>query len=133
MRDGVVQPATGLEVEVETGRVRGFTKDGVRCFLGVPFAAPPVGELRWAAPQPARAWNGVRDCTAPPPRCHQQGALATTPGQRQDEDCLYLNITTLLAGAAAPIPVMVWVHGGAFVNGAGSQTTTQLDWRAPVA
>src|SRR5882757_6690985 len=85
--------ATGADVVVRTdaGRVQGTAQDGYRTFQGIPFAAPPVGDLRWSSPQPARPWTGVRDATRPSDACAQSaggGAPSTT------EDCLYLNVTT---------------------------------------
>ena len=104
----------------ETGLVRGVVHGDTLSFLGIPYAAPPLARLRWRPPRPAAGWDGVRDAVAVPPRCHQVGALQPPPGVVQSEDCLYLNITTPRQSARWPLPVMVWVHGGAFVNGAGS-------------
>ena len=105
----------------ELGTVRGSAQGGLRRFQGIPYAAPPVGALRWRAPMPAQSWSGVRDAVAPGPGCLQVGALQTAPGARFSEDCLYLNVLTPDEPAPAhPWPVMVWIHGGAFVNGTGS-------------
>jgi para-nitrobenzyl esterase len=101
--------------------------DGVRVFRGIPFAAPPVGPLRWKAPQPVAPWDGVRKADAFGPVCVQpKGAgrlnvsvdLPDSP--RADEDCLYLNVWTGAARAAERRPVMVWIFGGAYTEGAGS-------------
>jgi para-nitrobenzyl esterase len=121
-RGSVVADASGddLVVRVETGLIRGAVRGDTLGFLGIPYAAPPVGPLRWRAPLPAAAWPGVRDATAAPPRCHQLGALQPPPGVTQSEDCLYLNVTAPRQSGRWPLPVMVWIHGGAFVNGAGS-------------
>jgi para-nitrobenzyl esterase len=104
------------------GRLVGTSKDGVERFLGVPFAAPPVGSLRWRAPQPARHWIGVRDATEPSLICLQDSASnPLTPGYtpKQSEDCLYLNIFRPSGATKRALPVMVWIHGGAFIMGSG--------------
>lgn len=108
------------------GAVRGsLSTDGVASFLGVPYAAPPFGPRRFRAPAPPEPWSGVRDATAygptPPhaPYAPPFDALVpddTIPG----EDCLNLNIWTPAPEPGAGLPVMVWLHGGAFTNGAGS-------------
>ena len=101
-------------VTVEQGTLQGLVSDH-REFRGVPFAAPPVGDLRFSAPQAAAAWGGMRDATQFASACPQAGP-GTVPGS--SEDCLYLNVYTPLEGKK--LPVMVWIHGGGFVNGAGS-------------
>ncbi|HEX3785888.1 MAG TPA: carboxylesterase family protein [Pseudonocardiaceae bacterium] len=99
------------------GLVRGSDTQGVDEFLGIPYAAPPVGTLRWQPPQPAARWSGVREATAFAPHCAQPASTFGTAST--SEDCLYLNVyapagsTRSLAGR----PVMVWIHGGAFVYG----------------
>jgi carboxylesterase type B len=97
--------AAGI-VRTGTGSVSGTIIDAQRSFQGIPFAAPPIGENRWRDPQPARPWQGVLKADKPGPRCEQS------------EDCLYLNVTTPLQ--AANRPVLVWIHGGSFTSGAGS-------------
>ena len=95
-------------------------------FKGIPFAAPPVGPLRWKAPQPAAKWDGVRKAEAFGPRCMQggggggRGREGAPPPPPTSEDCLYVNIWTAAASASAKLPVMVWSYGGAFTGGAGS-------------
>ncbi|HEY3477305.1 MAG TPA: carboxylesterase family protein, partial [Streptomyces sp.] len=90
-----------------------------RTYEGIPYAAPPVGELRWAAPHPAVPWPGVRDATRPASACPQ--AAGEVPGGSTDEDCLHLNVTAPAdAGRAHPRPVIVWLHGGGYTTGAGS-------------
>ena len=112
-------------VETTSGAVRGIPGNGHHAFLGVPFAAAPVGELRWSAPQPAPAWDGVRDATAFGPAAWQptggplDGLVPGMGSEDQGEDCLSLNIWTP-APDSARRPVMVWIHGGAFSLGAGS-------------
>ncbi|MEK6406087.1 MAG: carboxylesterase family protein [Acidobacteriota bacterium] len=110
-------------IKVDGGLVSGTAADGVRSFKGIPFAAPPVGELRWKAPRPVVTWTGVRQCDAFGPQCPQAPYPSTSmyysPPQKQSEDCLYLNVWT----AAKPSdkrPVMVWIHGGALTRGSGA-------------
>ncbi|KRG44223.1 carboxylesterase [Stenotrophomonas panacihumi] len=109
------------QVTVEGGRLQGHATDGLLVFKGIPYAAPPVGPLRWRAPQPVPRWSGVREARAYGPDCMQRpfatddAPLTTDPS----EDCLYANVWRP-AQAAGPLPVLVWVHGGGFVNGGGS-------------
>lgn len=102
----------------DLGAVRGTVDGGRVRFLGIPFAAPPVGEGRWRAPQPAKPWKGVRNVSAPALGCIQP-PLPITPGARYSEDCLYLNVYVPTARTAEPLPVMVWIFGGGFYGGAG--------------
>ncbi len=106
-------------VQVTGGEVRGVVKDGIASFKGIPFAAPPVGELRWRAPQPVKPWEGVREADqfGPPP---MQMAFATLMyGAKPSEDCLHINVWTAAKEADERRPVMVWIYGGAF-NGGGA-------------
>jgi para-nitrobenzyl esterase len=111
-------------VETSSGRLRGRAADGVCVFRGVPFAEPPVGTRRFQAPAPLAAWPGTRDALAfglaPPqpldPMVEALGLLAPHP---QGEDCLYLNVWTP-APDARRRPVLVWIHGGAFLTGTGA-------------
>jgi para-nitrobenzyl esterase len=98
------------------GAVRGVASGAVDEFLGIPYAAPPVGALRWEPPRPAASWRGVRDATAFGPHCPQS---ASPFGQAStSENCLYLNVFTPSHSAAGGRhPVMVWIHGGALVTG----------------
>ncbi|WP_370332524.1 carboxylesterase/lipase family protein [Mycolicibacterium hippocampi] len=109
-------------VQTAAGTVRGVVGADHRLFAGIPYAAPPVGELRWQLPQPAQKWDGVRDSTAFGPRCLQDLDGGVELGRQTDEDCLNLHVWTPAADQdpAPPRPVMVWIHGGAFVNGSGS-------------
>ncbi len=112
-------------VRVESGQLSGI--DGhdpaVRVFKGIPYAAPPVGELRWKAPKAAASWKGVRDAHEFSPTCMQtpypEGSIYRSAPEPMNEDCLYLNVWTA-AKAADERPVMVWIHGGALTRGSGS-------------
>ncbi len=113
-------------VATATGTVQGAVEDGVASWKGIPFAAPPVGPLRWRAPQPAARWQGVRAATQYSHDCMQTpfpsdaAPLGTTPA----EDCLYLNVWKPAAAAGGTrLPVMVWIYGGGFVNGGASPPT----------
>jgi para-nitrobenzyl esterase len=111
------------EVRTDKGRVAGVSgrSAGVRVFKGILFAAPPVGSLRWRAPQPVVAWDGVRPADEFGPRCVQNGGRQpTAAAQPMSEDCLYLNVWTAADGQPTRRPVIVWSHGGSFLVGAGS-------------
>ena len=102
-----------LKTHVETGDVEGVLEGGLAVYKAIPYAAPPVGSLRWKAPQPAKAWEGVRKCDTFGPLPPQP----TRPGRTADmmsEDCLYLGIATPAKSANDKLPVMVWIHGGGF-------------------
>jgi len=118
--------AAGDVVAVDSGKVRGTSEDGVRVFKGIPFAAPPVGALRWKAPQPVVPWKKEREAVAFAPQCMQvpypAGSPYAGPAQATSEDCLYLNVWTT-AKAGEKRPVMVWIHGGAWTRGSGSTAT----------
>ena len=111
--------------------MRGTEKGGVLRFKGIPFAAPPIGPLRWKPPQPVEPWSDVRDATAFGPMAPQvAGGLEAMLGagsMAQAEDCLYLNVTTPACDDRAR-PVMVWIHGGGYTTGAGS-----IPWYSGVA
>ncbi len=106
------------------GEVEGVAANGMTIFRGLPYVAAPVGALRWHAPEPGAAWTGVRRATEFGRACPQDRSAsidqAGDPGPTS-EDCLTLNVWTPRADASAKLPVMVWIHGGAFVIGAGSQ------------
>lgn len=112
------------QVRIDSGVLRGTASDGVIAFKGIPFAAAPIGALRWRAPQPPASWRGVRDATRYGADCMQKpfpsdaAPLGTAPA----EDCLYANVWRP-ARSAAPLPVMVWIYGGGFVNGGASPPT----------
>jgi para-nitrobenzyl esterase len=114
---------TESTVRTTSGAVRGSSRDGVHAFLGIPYAAPPFGPRRFAAPQPPEPWDGVRAATAygptvpKPPYAPPYDVLLPEPVV-PGEDCLNLNVWTPDPGASG-LPVFVWIHGGAFVNGSG--------------
>ncbi len=116
-------------VRVHEGHLRGETRNGVTSFKGVPFAAPPVGDLRWRPPQAAKPWTGVRSATSFPSSCEQEVGPPQLPWTAEfmprgpvSEDCLYLNVwtPTLKLQPVKPLPVYVFIHGGAFVQGGTS-------------
>jgi len=116
-------------VRVEQGQLSGVpgSSPDVRVYKGVPFAAPPIGDLRWRAPKPAADWPGVRKADQFSATCMQtpyaEGSLYRSEPQPVSEDCLYLNIWTAAKSASDKRPVMVWIHGGAFTRGSGSTKT----------
>ncbi len=121
---GAAHAQSAPRVATVAGTVEGATVDGVRTFRGIPYAAAPVGDLRWHAPEPAAPWAGVRSAIAFGKACPQDRAVsldqAGDPGPTS-EDCLTLNVWTPRAEPGDKLPVMVWIHGGALVIGAGSQ------------
>ena len=117
-----------LIVETKTGRIEGSIENGLSVFKGIPYAVPPVGERRWLPPQPLKPWKGVRPAkafgTIAPQNLVQRPWMPPLPGfaeeEPQSEDCLFLNVWTPGIDNAKR-PVMVWIHGGAFSIGSGSQ------------
>src|SRR5262249_12577203 len=112
-------------VLTDRGYVKGVTTPHGRSFLGIPYAAPPVGKLRWKAPQSPKPWLGIRDASQFGSSCPQNPSpfgLAST-----NEDCLYINVYTPPAKPFKKYPVMVWLHPGAFqVGDSGAQVPTDL-------
>ena len=114
-------------VRIDPGKLRGEVLDadsGLTVYRGIPFAAPPVGELRWKAPQPAPKWEGVRDATEFGAICPQSPVLAMMTGEalpETSEDCLFLNVWTAAGEGDDPQPVMVWIHGGGLALGWSNQ------------
>jgi para-nitrobenzyl esterase len=105
----------------ESGAISGIAEHSVTAYLGVPFAAPPVGDLRWRPPTAAAHWSGIRKADAFTAACTQEGV--SMPGETPpavSEDCLYLNIWTPAHSAVERLPVIVWIHGGGYRNGSAA-------------
>ena len=117
----VAAPAADM-VTLASGKIQGVAADGVLSFKGVPFAQPPVGELRWRAPQPVKPWTGVRPAKAYGHDCMQKPfpSDAAPLGTEPAEDCLVANVWRPAEASTKPLPVMVWIYGGGFVNGGSS-------------
>jgi para-nitrobenzyl esterase len=117
----LVSTAVAQQVLTESGTISGIRANGLTVYKGIPFAAPPVGDLRWRPPVHAAAWTGTRKADAFAPACMQVGV--SMPGEAPpavSEDCLYLNIWTPAKTAHEHLPVMVWIYGGGYINGSAS-------------
>lgn len=118
-----VQAALMSPVKTGAGLVSGVSNSGLTVFMGIPFAKPPVGELRWKAPQPAAPWTGVRKADKFGARCLQDLVFADvlSRADQTSEDCLYLNVWTTAESSREPQPVLVYFYGGGFMVGDGSE------------
>jgi para-nitrobenzyl esterase len=124
----VATGASAQPVTVDTGLVEGTVENGLRIYRGIPYAAPPVGNLRWRPPQPAAPWPGVRAATEYGRACMQtNAAISNLPAP--SEDCLFVNVWTP-AAATERLPVMVWIHGGGFVAGTPAEQLYHGEWLA---
>jgi len=119
--------ASAAAIPTESGLLEGVQENGITMFKGVPFAAPPIGALRWRAPQAPAAWSGIRSADKFAPICMQHGSYPEdAPPEPMSEDCLYLNVWVppRAAGDKLPttgkLPVMVWIYGGGLENGSAS-------------
>ena len=120
----IVSAQSGI-IDTKYGRVEGYREENIRIFKGIPFASPPVGDLRWKAPQPPVTWKGIKKCLAfsaspiqPKPvpfLCWSKEFIA--PPTPLSEDCLYLNVWTGASSASEKRPVFVWIYGGGFISG----------------
>jgi para-nitrobenzyl esterase len=112
----------GDEVRIDTGVLKGAVAGGVASFKGIPYAAAPVGDLRWRAPQPPASWQGVRAADSFGAMCMQSADPFANAAELppMSEDCLTLNVWTAARSPSAKLPVMVWIHGGSFHNGTGA-------------
>ena len=116
---GLAAGAQAAPVATAEGPVEGFAKDGVTRFLGIPYAKPPVGSLRWMPPQRIAKWTAARQANKFGPTCAQVTTLGVFAGPaNSNEDCLYLNVFT--PDVKAKLPVLVWIHGGGFFDGASN-------------
>ncbi|MEO6795078.1 MAG: carboxylesterase family protein, partial [Mycobacterium sp.] len=112
-----------VQASIATGVVEGFVRGGVRRWRSIPYARPPVGPLRFRAPEPAQPWSGVRHCHGFT-NCAPQDRIYTLLGpgrfQPMGEDCLTLNVVAPEEPGAGPLPVMVFIHGGGYILGSSA-------------
>jgi para-nitrobenzyl esterase len=137
-------PATGPRVELDTGIVEGLALAGApghAAFLGIPYASPPLGPARWKPPEPVAPWSGIRGARTLGSRCPQPDVSARErryalalgrdpssipPHRPTSEDCLFLHVWTTNLGGTAPLPVLVWIHGGSYRSGSGGDEPASL-------
>ena len=106
---------------IESGAIQGIPKNGLTIYMGVPFAEPPLGQLRWREPQRVSSWKGVRKADSFAPACmHKDVSMPGETMPAVSEDCLYLNIWTAAQRAGKRLPVFVWIHGGGYGKGSAS-------------
>jgi para-nitrobenzyl esterase len=108
-------------IKIESGSIQGMNLGMSRQFLGIPYARPPVGDLRWKAPQKPASWTDVQSAADFKNRCAQLANPTLQNAASNDEDCLYLNVWTPFPVPKAPVPVMIWIHGGGNVNGSTAE------------
>jgi para-nitrobenzyl esterase len=117
-------------VKIDTGYISGTiigdAGKEVRIYRGIPYAAPPVGDIRWKPPQPAAPWQGIRECTAFGKSSPQSTTPVDLSDMPQSEDCLYLNVLSPANKSSEKLPVMVWLHGGGYTMGSGSNPVYNL-------
>jgi para-nitrobenzyl esterase len=117
----VLPAGTSPVVSIADGQLQGHVDRSVYAFLGIPYAAPPVGSLRWKEPQPPTSWMGVRDASQFGNRCPQNASSTNMTPASTTEDCLYLNVWTPNP-SGSKLPVMVWIHGGGNFGGSAADT-----------
>ena len=121
-QNGFIDPVK-IDSGYISGALIGESGKEVTIYKGIPYAAPPVGDLRWKAPQPPASWSGVRQCVE---FSHIAPQPLVTPGLTQDEDCLYLNVLTPAKTTAEKFPVMVWLHQGGYSQASGNEAVVNL-------
>ncbi len=130
---GLASGVIAAPIQTENGLVEGTQESDTEVFKGVPFAAAPVGDLRWRAPKPAPRWLGIRKADRFSSVCTQHGSYPEeAPPEPSSEDCLYLNVWVPHHANVRKLPVMVWIYGGSFQNGAASTplySGDMLAWR----
>src|SRR5262245_37827593 len=118
---GATGGSAPLTVDTDKGAVEGALLGSTRAFLGIPYAAPPTGALRWKPPAPHDKWTDALKATKKGPSCTQYGALSQTLDATSGEDCLTINIWTPEKPASQSLPVLLWIHGGGFTLGSGGE------------